>query len=296
MASKLGIAGIPNSGKSYSRRTIPDGENVFLLIPSNKATHIKDSKGNPLKPFDLKTTNFASKEAYMEKVGVKNEHQLISYINAKIKPGTLKPDNLKGNVQIVSDLNDLVIWMKFVSDHLPWIHTAIIPDFTHFISKVISTDEFINRKAGGEAYQRFWELAAKALKTFVIAIDNYRPNLMVVTEYHAEFDEALGGYDIFTPAGKMLKEKFLVPSYYDILLFTDMKTENEGEENENIDYRFVTRPTRKYPYARTMNLFDDTFIPNDLQLVLTTVREYLGIPWVAPKEEKPAKVNATATK
>lgn len=281
MAQKLAIAGVPNSGKSYSRRTIPDGENVFILMPSIKATHIKDSSGKPLKTFDIKTNKFPNKKEYiaaLSKLNVRNVHNMVSYMNQKLPAGALKKENLLGNIQMVKDLNDLPIWMEFINKHLPWIHTVIIPDFTHFISSEISEEGFINRKAGGEAYQRFWELAAKALKNFVLSIDYYREDLMVVTEYHAEFDENLGGYDIFTPAGKMLKEKFLVPSYYDILLFTDVKTDNEGEHNENSEYRFVTRPTKRYPYARAMNVFDDTYIDNDLQHVLTKAREYLGIP------------------
>lgn len=277
MSSKIAIAGIPNSGKSYSRRTIKDGENVFILMPSVKATHIHDSSGTPLKTFDLQTKNFANKEAYMEKLGVNNVHKLVSYINQRVKAGLITKENVKGNIQVVKDLGDLPIWLEFVSKHLTWIHTLIIPDFTHYISEVIATDEFIGRKAGGEAYQRFWELAAKALKNFVLSIDKYRENLVVVTEYHAEFDENLGGFDIFTPAGKMLKEKFLVPSYYDVLLFTRVVPINEGEDNESAEYQFVVRPTRRYPYARALNLFDENFIPNDLQRVLTVVRKYLGL-------------------
>lgn len=286
MGHKVGIAGLPNTGKSFSRRDIPDGENVFLLIPSIKATHIKDSKGVPLKPFDIKTANFENiQKALASQADVKNVHNLISKWNAKLPIGTFKPENLTGNVQLIESLSDLPIWLNFISKHLTWIHTVIIPDFGHYIGRVISTDEFINRKAGGEAYQRFWELAATALRTFIMVVDNLRNDLVVVTEYHADWDEALGGYDIFVPAGKMLTDKFKVPSYYDILLFTDVKILDEGEENERADYRFVTRPTKRYPYARAMNLFTDTYIPNDLHRVLTTVREYLGIPW----ESKTAK-------
>lgn len=277
MAYKIGIAGVPNSGKSYSRRTIPDGENVIILAPSLKATHLKDSKKVPLKPFDVKTTKFKNMGEYMEALKVTSSTTVIDYMNKHLAPGTLKPENITGNIQVLNQLDSLPIWLRFVSEHLPWVHTVIMPDFTHFISKVISTDAFINRKAGGEAYQRFWELAAEALKNFIISIDNYRDDLLVVTEYHAEYDEYLPGYDIFTPAGKMLKEKFLVPSYYDVLLFTDV--EMPEDENKEANYRFVTRPTKRYPFARSMNLFKSTYISNDLHVVLDTVREYLGIPW-----------------
>lgn len=275
MAYKLAIAGIPNSGKSFSRRTIPDGENVFLIAASNKITHLKTSKGEPIKHFDLATPQFPNKKAYKEKIQKVGDTALVHYINENVSKGKLKPEMLKGNIALVDQLVSIPIWLKFISEHLPWVHTAIIPDFTHFISKHVSTDDFINRKAGGEAYQKFWEMAATVLKNFINSIDNYRHDLIVVTEYHAEYDENLQGYDIFSPAGKMLKEKFLVPSYYDVLLFTDVKMpEEDGGKPE---YRFVTRQTKGYPYARAMDIFEDTFIPNDLNMVLTKLREYTGI-------------------
>jgi len=290
MGHKVGIAGLPNSGKSFSRRTIPDGENSFLLVPSMKATHIKDSKGVPLKPFNVQTASFKDIEAAIAaSPDVNNVHQMISKWNVKLPIGSFKQENLTGNIQLLENLADLPTWLKFISKHLPWVHTVLIPDFGHYIGRVISDDAFIQRKAGGEAYQRFWELAAHALKNFVIVVDSLRHDLVVVTEYHSVFDEALGGYDIFVPAGKMLSDKFLIPSYYDILVFTDVKINNEGEDNENAEYRFVTRPTRRYPYARTMNLYESTYVPNDLQELLNRTREYLGIPWKPPVKAKAEK-------
>lgn len=277
MASKIGIAGLPNTGKSFSRRTIKDGENVFILAPSVKATHLKDSKGEQLMPFDIETKTYKSLEEAVTKLNASTPANLLKAWNKSLPVGTFKPENLKGNMQLVTDLKELPIWMEFISKHLTWIHTIIMPDFTHFISLVISDDGFIQRKAGGEAYQRFWELAASALRNFIISIDKYRHDLLVVTEYHAEYSDHLNGFDIFVPAGKMLSEKFLVPSYYDILLFTDVKTENAGDEFEHSEYRFVTKPTTKYPYARSMNLWEDIYIPNDLQEVINRVRNYLGI-------------------
>lgn len=290
MAYKIGIAGVPNSGKSYSRRTIPDGENVFLLMPSIKAAHLRTSKGVPLKTFDVKTANYPNAEAAIKAAkekGVTSLNHLIAYWNTVLPEGSMTPDNVLGNIQQVEHLENLPHWLLFISKHMPWIHTVIIPDFTHYISKVISTEEFIHRKAGGDAYQRFWELAGTALRNFVLFIDKLRKDLLVVTEYHSEFDEPLGGYDIFVPAGKMLTDKFKVPSYYDILLFTDVKMPEE-EEGEP-EYRFATRPTRRYPYARAMNIFESLYIPNDLNLVISKVREYLGIEWVPWKAPEKAK-------
>jgi len=279
MSFKVGIAGLTNTGKSYSRRTIPDGENVFLITPSQKTTNLVTSKGEQLNTFDFTTDKYKNiQHAVSSIASVNNEVQLIKSWNAKVEPGHLKPENLKGNIKQIDNLELLPPYIEFVSKHLPWIHTLILPDFTHHISNVISKEEFIARRAGGEAFEKFWELAGAALRNFILSIDDYRSSLLVVTEFHAHYNENRFGYEIFVPAGNMLTGKFLVPSYYDFLLFTDVKTINEGEDNERADYRFVTRSIKRYPDARSLNLFEDLFIPNDLNLVLQTVRKHLNLP------------------
>ena len=235
MAIKLGLIGFPNSGKSFSRKTIKKGEEVFVIAPSHKAMHITDSSGKPIKK--------------------------------------LSDDKKSGNWVVISDLKILPKILEYVSKDRPEIKTIILPDFTHFISAIVSDKKFIARKAGGEAFQRFWELAGDALQNFIISIDNLRDDLIVVTEYHAEFDEPSDMFKIFVPGGKMLEEKFKLDSYYDFMLYTHVKMKESGEVDS---YNFVTRRWDKYN-ARSSELFKDTLIPNDLELVLSKMREYLGI-------------------
>ena len=82
-------------------------------------------------------------------------------------------------------------------------------------------------------------------------------------------------YEIFVPGGKMLKEKFLPDSYYDVMLYTHVM-DDDGTIKQQDRYKFVTRRTDRYN-ARCMDLFEDTYIPNDLQAVLDKVRTYIGI-------------------
>lgn len=103
-----------------------------------------------------------------------------------------------------------------------------------------------------------------------------RNDLIVVTEYHGEEKEN-GNIELFVPAGEMLKKKFMPESYYDVLLVTKVIPDDNGDVDEN-SYKFVTRRTANIPLARSMNIFKDLLIPNDMQLVLTEVRKYLGFP------------------
>lgn len=163
MAYKIGIMGPVNTGKSFSRRSIEKGENVFVIQPSMKASHLLRSGPEPRKPigpFDIKTDKFKSLRDAKTALNATSDTAIVELWNRKLEPGKLKPENILGNVQLVKDLNQIPIWLKFVDIHMPWIDTVILADFTHFISEVIADKGFIERKHGGEAYQRLTKIAA----------------------------------------------------------------------------------------------------------------------------------------
>lgn len=276
MAFRIGIVGPPNSGKSFSRSTIPDGENAFVIAASYKAAYLKTSEGTPVKSFNVVGQNFTGFEEAKVKLNVQTNVGVLKKLY-EMQAGKLKRKNLTGNLSIVKDLNHLSTWIKFISKQMPWIHTIILPDFTHYISEVISSTSFIERKQGGDAYQRFWELAGSALRNFITVSDQIRDDIMIVTEFHAEYNAEEGQFEIFTPGGKMLTEKFLPASYYDVLLYTHVEMP-EDETEAATGFKFVTKPTKRYRDARCMNLFEDTYIENDLNLVITKVRELVGLP------------------
>lgn len=279
MAYRIGIVGFENTGKSYSRKSIPDGENVLILAPSYKSTWLRTSDNKPCKNLEVVGKHFKNFEEARKYLNVPTNSHVIMALSQQ--PPTLKRANLPGNIAVIKEINHLPIWLRFVSTHMPWIHTVILPDFTHYISEIISRKTFIDRKQGGDAYQRFWELAGDALQSFILATDNLRSDLMVVTEYHAEYNESLGNTHIFSSGGKMLNDKFKPASYYDVMVYTHTIYNDHGEVDK---YCFVTKPTKMYPQARCLDLFKDTYIENDLQRVLTAVREHEGIPIIPYKE------------
>jgi hypothetical protein len=288
MGFRIGIMGPPNSGKSYSRRTIPDGENVLVIAASFKTTYLTTTEGKPVKPLNIITKAASGWQAHKEFYKVSSETAIIRHLTDKISRGKFRRENLPGNMVVVRNVGDLSFWLYFIDKHMPWIHTIVIPDFTHYISEAISRRDFIERKAGGDAYQRFWELAADALRGFILASDNIRHETIVVTEYHAEYDEIKEQYCVFTSAGKMLTEKFLPTSYYDIMFCTHTVIDETSTAQEIKDFKFVTRPTKQYRDARALGLFDELYIDNDLEAILGKVREHLGL-------EKPQYNESAAT-
>ncbi len=269
MAYKIGLVGLTNTGKSYSRKTLRKGEETFILSPSHKALHIRDSKGEPLKRLNIATEANKTTDEIASKLGISRNALAGKLLK------TPNPFTITGNYFVMKDIRFLEDWVRFIDLKMPNIKLLILPDFTHYISEVIAQKEFIQRKAGGEAFQRFWELAADALNNFITSIDELREDLIVVTEYHCEYSEAKGMFEIFVPGGNMLKDKFLPDSYYDVMLYTHVLDDDESVKQSD-RYKFVTRKTDRYN-ARCLNLFDDKYIANDLQLVLDKVKEYLGV-------------------
>lgn len=303
MGKRLGIGGGPNSGKSYGRRYIPDGDNVMILAPSKKTTHLftgppkaasmtpqqideaifngtrKIARGFSIKSPEGKYKNIEEAIALIPDGNDKSLETVIASIIDRKAPdyfgGMAGKKLITGSIIHCEKLDNLKMYMKFVDIFMPWVHTIILPDFTHFITEAITDDTFIARKAGNEAYTKYLDLAALSLRAFIKSADAMREELVVVTEYHTTYLEDEQKYVIFTPGGKLLTEKFLPSSYYDTFLFTDVKYQDNEEDMP--DYRFVTRKVSKYPEARSIGNFDELYIPNNLQEVLTRIRRYDGI-------------------
>jgi hypothetical protein len=197
------------------------------------------------------------------------------------KPFEVKDGKPSGNFFVLNtpDITKVQTYIEKIAKQYPTIKTLIIPDFTHYISNVLSNKQFIERKAGGEAFQRFWELAADLLNAFFNTIAKLRDDLVIVMEFHSEFDEYQNKFQIFVPGGKMITEKFKIDSYFDILLYTYCIPDDDVPEEER--YKFIIKRTTidgiTYP-ARSMGILNEysdeekKFIPNNLQLVLNAIK------------------------
>lgn len=155
MAYKIGLIGLPNSGKSYSRSFIEKGEEVFVLSPSHKATYLTDSNGNPVQPLEVSMKTPKNKFENLKEIGeamkFPNRHETIKQLLNVPKEYEL---TVSGNYAVCSQLNLIPAYLKFVSEKMPHIKTLVLADFTHWINYIISSESFRNRKSGGEAYAR----------------------------------------------------------------------------------------------------------------------------------------------
>lgn len=307
MGKRFGICGFQNTGKSFSRRFIPDGENVVIIQPSVKMSHlyqsfqgvekmdnqqisnlIRSGKRKLVQNFDLndpekKYKNILELYSKIPDLNLRNIGYILRQIQSIRTPSYYGKSNeekrkfITGNVILCENLSDLVVILQFVNDYMPWVHTVILPDFTHFITETITSFEFRSRKKDGEQYSKYLDLASDSLRSFVKSSDRLRDELVVVTEYHAVYDEHDGTTRLFTPGGKMFTEKFLPASYYDTLFFTNVKYDDVDKEAKPW-YQYITRSTEQFPEARSLADYDDLYIENNLQAALTDFRNYYGIP------------------
>jgi len=278
MAQRIGIIGHPNTGKSYSRLTIKDGENYFVISPSQKFSFLKDSNGKAVKPLDIKTSQFDGFKDFKKKTGAKHPHQMVKALSEQDE----LPEGVEitGNYVMCSMMEYVPAYLDLIDKFMPHIKAIFIADFTHYISYVISSDFFRSRKKGGEAFERYYDLAADSLHQIFLYIQNLeREDLLVVTEFHAEYDEEEDVYVIYVPAGKMIRNRFKPESYFDFMIHTYV-VPYEDEQDDTKRFKFVVQKVGKYD-GRMTNLFADIqengMIPNDMQLVLDKVSEFLGI-------------------
>jgi len=276
MATRLGILGFPNTGKSFSRSFIKKGEECFVISPSGKEHFLKHSEGKPIEKLNISLGPFDSTEKVMANLKLESIHQVIRAFNQTGFPVGV-PLKITGNYVICDDVNYVFDYLKFISKHMLHIKNVFQADFTHFVSKIITGQVFRSRKSGGEAFAKYLDLASDCLNNIFIGAEQLRDDLIIATEFHTtmkdgdNYDNFLG---VFVPAGRMINDKLLPKSYFDYTLFTHCLSWSENIEEKD-RYKFVV--VKKEPYdGRMGNMFPEHekgMIPNNLEVVLNRMRE-----------------------
>lgn len=275
MSYRIGLVGSENTGKSFSRSFIKHPEEIFVAQPSVKALHFKINGKHPPK-LNIAKDEFKTTDALLKSLGLPLESNLVTNIIQGIESNRdIKGLTITGNYALTQDLATVQYYLKLIHYRMPQIKLAILPDFTHYLSTLIGSDEFIGRKEGGEAYQRYLDLAAAVLKNFFTVVDTLREDLIVITEYHSEFDPFDDKHILFVNGGKMVREKFRPASYYDTLLYSAY-IDDETKPYED-RFKFITRHYKKYDARSLPGCFADELIPNNLQTVVDTMKNYLGL-------------------
>lgn len=166
-----------------------------------------------------------------------------------------------------SDLAPKIIeFLNKVSNDRPDIKNIVIDDWQYTMS-----NEFM-RRSSEKGFEKFTEIGKHAWEILNTS-KSLRDDLKVFILTHSdtvpgEFG-AKPSYKIKT-IGKLLDDKINPMGLFTILMFTDVIKKDNGE----MDYRFVTNNDGTYPAKSPMEMFEDTYIPNDLALVSKAIDEY----------------------
>lgn len=275
MAKRIGIIGSYNTGKSFSRTYIKDPESCFVINPSDKESFLR-KEGKPLQELEILIDGKSYKD-YAKSKGISTYKVIEAISKGKIPENRIT--SITGNSVYLPDLAYVGSHVYFIAKFMPKIKNLFLADFTHFISAEVTSVEFMKRSSGGQAFARYTDLASTALNSIFKSMEGLREDLLVITEFHCQMGDD-GMYRIFMPAGKMLSDKFLPESYFDIMLFTKVLKYSDDIKDEKDRYKFVV--TKQEPYdARSANIFNDIaergLIPNNMEVVLNKIRKHYNI-------------------
>jgi hypothetical protein len=271
-AIPIDIYGDIMSGKSFARTFIKKGEECFVIAPTSQSSFLTTSDGNPVKPFDC-TYTIKGKDYKLSDLAVSQDKTLVQTLLTVAKDTTNTLKSVEGNYTQCT-LMDIQVILRFINKNMLHIKNIFIADFTHFLTQQITSLGFRNRKDGGEAFARYVDLASDTMQNMVYVANILRSDILLFKEYHIDFNQDTKKFNYFVPQGKQLCGNFKIEGVSNYLFAAIPKLDEDTGELE--EYRFATKPIGGY-HARTLGIFDTTFIPNDLEFIITKIREKEGI-------------------
>lgn len=161
--------------------------------------------------------------------------------------------------------------LQSISKNYPNVHNIVIDDAIY----VMRTEFFDRSKEKG--YDKYNELADH-FRRIIAAGNSLRDDITVFMMLHTESIEADGsviGYKAST-VGKLLDKMYNPIESVSVNLFSQPKYDDKGKPT----FGFYTHPMKvngiEIPAKSPDGMFEEDFIPNDLQLIVTKMKEYYG--------------------
>ena len=174
-------------------------------------------------------------------------------------------DNPAGNMYDKATPENIEACLKYVNEKRTEIKTVVIDDFQY-----MSSFEFFD-KANEKGYEKFTQIGAHLARIARMPKD-LREDLTIFFLTHAEEATDLEGKRKFKAKtiGKMVDEKLTLEGLFSVVLFGKTKKNKDGE----IRYVFETQTNGENTCKSPRGMFDSFEIPNDLNLVLESIKAY----------------------
>lgn len=169
------------------------------------------------------------------------------------------------NYKEIDDANEITRLLRNISDKAPHIKNVVIEDSNYIMGFNIVS------KATEVGYTKF-SLMAKDMVDMFREARKLRDDITVFYLTHPETIEDGGdivGYKIKT-AGKLIDNQVLLEGLLTVCLYTYVEENKDGTAS----YHLITNRFKKMPAKSPDGMFADLKIPNNLQLVVDTVKEY----------------------
>jgi len=177
----------------------------------------------------------------------------------------ISKDNPKGNMTSAASAAGIIKAMKHVNDKMPHIKTLVIDDWQY-----MSSFEYFDR-ANEKGYDKFTQIAANLAQVAKMPKD-MREDLTIFFLTHSEDSTDINGHRRVKAKtiGKMIDNTLTLEGLFSIVLFGRVKRDEDG----TLHYGFDTVTNGENTCKSPIDMFEETFIENDLQLVKDCITEY----------------------
>lgn len=175
------------------------------------------------------------------------------------------------NLFQVSDYAQVISLLKNIGEKAPHVKNVVLDDAIYVMRK-----EFFER-AKEVGYNKFTELS-QHFQMIINTCEKLRPDLNVFLILHSEdvvSDGAIVEYKVST-VGRMLDTQYNLIEVVPMVLYSSVIYDDKGVAS----YGFYTHRHKEgtivIPAKTPDGMFEEEFIPNDLQLVVNKMNEYYG--------------------
>jgi hypothetical protein len=174
----------------------------------------------------------------------------------KSKYTQISKENKDGNLTSASSSAGIVKAIQHVDKNMPNIKTLVVDDWQY-----MSSFEYFDR-ANEKGYDKFTQIAANLAMVAKLPKD-LRDDLTVFFLTHSEDSTDINGNRKVKAKtiGKMIDNTLTLEGLFSIVLFGKVNKNDDGE----LLYGFETQNNGENTCKSPMGMFENIFIPNDLQ-------------------------------
>jgi len=172
-----------------------------------------------------------------------------------------------GNIYNTDNPATIFKAINYVAENRPEVNKIIVDD-----TQYLAANEFM-RRIDEKSFQKFNDIG-KNFWHLGNSLPHLREDLIVYYLMHEETDiDALGNRKRKAKTiGKLVDSVVTLEGMFSIVLWCEAR-----KNGTKIEHSFITNNDGSTTAKTPMGMFEETFIPNDLAVVDTTIREYFQI-------------------